>query len=123
MKNILMGVLILIAMGLSFASGMYYPKPQVTKTVTALPSPTPDTDKFSSDKAVVKSFDGKKLVYTLENGTEKTVSDTKTIDVWLAAKKQGDKAVKSDWTIVKAGMKIQVASEKTTGRVVALLVL
>ena len=47
------------------------------------PSPTPDTSNFESIKVTVKTFDGKKLVYTLDNKTEKTISDVSDIKVWL----------------------------------------
>lgn len=124
MKNILIGGLIVIAISLGFVGGMYYQKPQpVAKTAVVTPSPTPDTDRFSNDKATVKSFDGKKLVYTLENGTEKTLSDNTGIDVWQMPQKPEEKSVKIDWKAIKAGIKIVIASEKATSKVVAVLVL
>lgn len=116
-----------MAIGLSFAGGYYFkinkaqePKAQVSEVK---PSPTPDTDRFSNDKATVKSFDGRKLVYTLESGTEKTLADTTGIDVWQMPAKPEEKSVKTDWKIVKAGTKIVIASEKASGKIMAVLVL
>lgn len=123
----MIGVLVLVAIGLSFVGGYYFkinkaqePKAQVSEV---RPSPTPDTDKFASDKATVKSFDGKKLVYTLENGTEKTLTDNTGVDIWQMPQKPEEKSVKSDWKAVKPGIKIVIASEKATSKVVAVLVL
>lgn len=127
MKNVLIVGLIVIGIGAGFAGGYYFkinkaqePKTQVSEV---RPSPTPDTDRFSNDKATVKSFDGRKLVYTLESGTEKTLADTTGIDVWQMPAKPEEKSVKTDWKIVKAGTKIVIASEKATGKVMAVLVL
>ena len=127
MKNILIGVLVLVAVGLSFVGGYYTRgyRTQETKAqvLEVKPSPTPDTDKFANDKATVKSFDGKKLVYTLEDKTEKTVNDVTAIKVWLKQVTKDAKAVEADWKAVKVGTSIVVASEKATGRITGVLVL
>lgn len=129
MKNILIVGLIVIGIGAGFAGGYYFKgfRTQATGDRTQekaiRPSPTPDTEKFASDKVTVKSFDGKKLVYTLENKTEKTIADVSNIKVWLKPATKDAKAVETDWKAVKAGSTIVVASEKTTGRVTGVLVL
>lgn len=134
MKNILIVGLIVIGIGAGFAGGYYIrgyrtqatgDRTQEKTQVFVAPSPSPDpkTTNFNSDKVTVKSFDGKKLVYTLENKTEKTIADVSNIKVWLPPKVQGEKATETDWKAVKAGTTIVVASEKTTGRVTGVLVL
>lgn len=84
------------------------------------PSPKPD-EKFENIKAEVKFADSKKFTYT-QDGKDKTLTDLTGITVWKSIK-EGDKPSKMDWNIVKAGTKVQLASEKATGKIVAVLVL
>lgn len=127
MKNILIVGLIVIGIGAGFAGGYYFKGfrtlPLQAQVSGMTPSPTPDTSNFESIKVTVKTFDGKKLVYTLDNKTEKTISDVSDIKVWLPPKVQGEKATEIDWKAVKVGTTLVVASEKTTGRVTGVLVL
>ena len=91
---------------------------------TVVPSPSPSTkpdEKFENIKAEVKSADGKKFIY-LQDGKEKSLTDLTGITVWKSIK-PGDKPSKMDWTAVKRGMNVQLASEKATGKIVAVLIL
>lgn len=94
-------------------------------TVTqVVPSPSPKVvadEKFENIKADVKFADGKKFTYT-QDGKDKTLTDLTGITVWKSSK-SGDKPEKVDWKIIKAGDKVQLASEKATGKIWAVLVL
>ena len=119
-------VFIVLAIVVGFTGGMYYQKYQVTKPVVVVPSPSPSPkvvadEKFENIKADVKFADGKKFTYT-QDGKEKTLTDLTGITVWKSLKPV-DKPEKVDWKIVKAGDKVQLASEKATGKIVAVLVL
>ncbi len=98
-------------------AGSRSPKTQV---IVSSPSPKAKSE-FSNDKAEVKLADGKKFVYII-NGTEKTLTDLTGITVWKLPV-EGTEAAKINWDGVKAGDKVQIASERATGKVVAVLVL
>ena len=122
-------VFIALAIVIGFAGGMYFQKYQVTKLQVTkkevvVPSPSPKVvadEKFENIKADVKFADGKKFTYT-QDGKDKTLTDLTGITVWKSIK-AGDKPEKVDWKILKAGDKVQLASEKATGKIVAVLVL
>lgn len=119
-------IFIILATVVGFTGGMYYQKYQVTKPVVVVPSPSPSPkvvadEKFENIKADVKFADGKKFTYT-QDGKDKTLTDLTGITVWKSIK-TGDKPSKMDWSAVKAGMKVQLASEKATGKIWAVLVL
>ncbi len=119
-------IFIVLALGIGLSSGYLLgarsQKLEVSKTVTVLPSPSPEVkSEFNNDKAEVKSADGKKFVYVI-NGTEKTLTDLTGITVWKLPA-EGTEAAEINWDGVKAGDKVQIASEKATGKVVAVLVL
>ena len=91
---------------------------------TVVPGPSPKVvsdEKFENIKAEVKLADGKKFTY-IQDGKEKTLTDLTGISVWKSPK-PGDKPEKADWKDVKVGDKVQLASEKATGKIVAVLVL
>lgn len=123
-------VFVIIAFGLGVGAGYLLgvrsqelgaSKPKVAAAIPSpIPSPKPD-EKFENIKAEVKFADGKKFSY-IQDGKEKTLTDLTGITVWKSVK-AGDKPSKMDWSAVKAGMKVQLASEKATGKIVAVLVL
>ena len=91
--------------------------------VVALPSPSPEVkSEFNNDKAEVKLADGQKFVYVLDGGVEKTLTDLTGITVWKLPE-SGTQAAEIKWDGLKAGDKVQIASEKATGKVIAVLVL
>lgn len=90
--------------------------------VVAVPSPSPEVkSEFNNDKAEVKLADGQKFVYVMD-GLEKTLTDLTGITVWKLPE-SGSIAAEIKWDGLKAGDKVQIASDKATGRVVAVLVL
>jgi hypothetical protein len=125
MKNILIVGLIVIGTGAGFAGGVYFSKKQVTsnKLQVATPNPTPDTSKFTNTKATVKSFDGKKLVYTLEDKTERTIENVASVKVWQKPTAPETKATETSWNVVKPGTKLTIATDVTTRKIVGVLVL
>lgn len=100
--------------------GASKPKIATVAVPSPIPSPKPD-EKFENIKADVKLADGKKFTY-VQDGKEKTLTDLTGITVWKSIK-EGDRPSKMDWSAVKVGMKVQLASEKATGKIVAVLVL
>ena len=90
--------------------------------VVALPSPSPEVkSEFNNDKAEVKLADGQKFVYVID-GLEKTLTDLTGITVWKLPE-SGSEAAQIKWDGLKVGDKVQIASEKATGKVIAVLVL
>ena len=77
---------------------------------------------FNNDKAEVKLADGQKFIYVLDGGLEKTLTDLTGITVWKLPA-EGTEAAQIKWDGLKAGDKVQIASEKASGQVVAVLVL
>ena len=124
--------LIVVGIGAGFVGG-YYAKgfrtqatgnrTQEKTQVLVAPSPTPDASKFDNTKVTVKSFDGKKLVYTLEDKTEKSILDVSKIKIWQKPTTSGGKAVETTWSVVKVGTKLTITSDKATGQIMGVLVL
>lgn len=110
-----------IGLGLGYLLGVQKTQVKIAQRVLA-PSPTPSpSDKFENIKAEVKLADGKKFAY-IQDGKEKTITDLSQITVWKSFA-PGDQPKKTDWKEVKPGTKVQLAIEKATGKIVAVLVL
>ena len=124
MNKIVILVVLALVVGLSggYLLGVSRGAVPAPTAVVALPSPSPEAkSEFNNDKAEVKFADGKKFTY-LQDGKEKTLTDLTGITVWKSSK-PSDKPEKVDWKILKVGDKVQLASEKATGKIVAVLVL
>lgn len=126
MKKIL--VFVVLALGIGLGAGyiigfrMQDAGRRSSITQAVVPSPSPEVkSEYNNDKAEVKSADGQKFVYVID-GLEKTLTDLTGITVWKLPE-SGSIAAEIKWDGLKAGDKVQIASEKATGRVVAVLVL
>ncbi|MDP1743908.1 MAG: hypothetical protein Q8L51_03950 [Candidatus Amesbacteria bacterium] len=115
---------LMVGAGVGYFVGVSRGAVSAPKTAVVVPSPSPKVvaeEKFENIKADVKFADGKKFTYT-QDGKDKTLTDLTGITVWKSTK-EGEKPSKMDWSAVKAGMNVQLASEKATGKIVAVLVL
>lgn len=121
-------ILVVLALGIGLSGGYLIGfRKQETgyrgNAVVVVPSPSPEVKSdYSNDKAEVKVADGNKFVYILDGGVEKTLTDLTGITVWKLPE-SGSEAAQIKWDGLKVGDKVQIASEKATGRVVAVLVL
>lgn len=73
------------------------------------------------DYAVVKSYDKSGFVFATKKGPEKVVDNTTGIFVSTINPSGG--YLKADWSLVKPGIKVQIATEKSTGKIRAVLIL
>ena len=121
-------ILVILALGVGVGGGYLFgisrgavPAPKIAVVPTPSPSPEAKSD-FNNDKAEVKLADGQKFIYVLDGGLEKTLTDLTGISVWKLPA-EGTEAAQIKWDGLKAGDKVQIASEKASGQVVAVLVL
>ena len=125
MNKILIFVVLVLGIGLGAgyllgASRGAVPAP---KTAVVAPSPSPEAKSdYNNDKAEVKLANGQKFIYVLDGGVEKTLTDLTGISVWKLPA-EGTEAAQIKWDGLKAGDKVQIASKKASGQVVAVLVL
>lgn len=73
------------------------------------------------DYAVLKSYDKGKYIFVTKKGAEKIVEDTRGVFVSTINPSGG--YLKADWSLVKPRSNVQLAIKKTTGKIVAVLVL
>ena len=124
MKKILVFAILALGIGLGtgYLLGARRQELGASKPVAVLPSPSPEVkSEYNNDKAEVKLADGQKFVYIMD-GLEKTLTDLTGITVWKLPE-SGSEAAEIKWDGLKAGDKVQIASDKATGKVVAVLVL
>jgi hypothetical protein len=73
------------------------------------------------DRATVKSIGNGKYTFTTNKGPEKLLDNTKGIFISILNPAGG--YLQADWSMVQLGTKVQIATEKATGKIRAVLIL